>query len=417
MKNFNCILFLLLGAPISVLAQSRDVDWIHGLGGDASSWQNVATTYSGQRQITGGTRFGYNTGNGIPSFANDLNAFTGGANTISIAHSLGGTAVRQLDIQNSSHWAGNITVGSPLSGAQIAVSARNGVAQQFINQGISELLRGPAAGSIGLTIISPGVGIFIRVAGILGSLFSDNIASAVVSKIIDKLSLTNTTASDLDPNGSYMNSVANQSTGSPKIQIWGREDNPILWRLAGTFSDETDQWGVDLANEAAGLYNTAADIEFVTSFVPPFILIHGYYNWRGHQWMAGANWLRDTANPAWQTVIGAGYATRQTIQVVEYDYSCGDQARLCNPDDTNCDDSQCLRWVNREVDVYVVDQSDGVVPARSARNDSRAWRGHIVEAPGINHMEMLRFDQIDPTISTIFNGNNTGGQVVFQIGQ
>lgn len=96
---------------------------------------------------------------------------------------------------------------------------------------------------------------------------------------------------------------------------------------------------------------------------------------------------------------------------------CGDNAQLCDPQDTSCDDSQCLRWVDREINVYIVDQSDGVVTARSARNDNGAWRGHIVEAPGINHLEMLRYDQIRLTFDPIFDGGNTGGQGIFQIGR
>ena len=84
--------------------------------------------------------------------------------------------------------------------------------------------------------------------------------------------------------------------------------------------------------------------------------------------------------------------------------------------DPNCDDSRCFRWVDRQVNVYNVVQSDGVVPAPSQRNDGRAWRGHIVEAPGINHMEMREYEQIRPTFNPIFNGTNTGNQRIFEIG-
>ena len=421
-----CFLLIACGLfPLLTRAQSRNVDWIHGLGGDETSWKPVddiyggTSTQAGQRQIPVRRRDRFVTANGIPSFASEVQNNTGGANTIAIGHSLGGTAIRQADIWNPNQWAGTITVGAPLAGAQIATSTQNGVAQQFINQGTVELLRGPGAGSIALQILAGPVGILLDYVAHYGTLYSNNIASLVVQAISGKLSLTNSTAGDLNPTGGYMQEVANQNTNTPKIQIWGREDNPILWRLAGSFADEPDQWGVNLSSRAAGVYTTAADIEYVTSWVPPFIFAHGYYNWRGHQWMAGANWIRTTSNPAWQTVIGAAYYESAIVPYWEYDFAtCGGVAQLCgDPNDPNCDDSRCFRWVDRQVNVYRVEQSDGVVTASSQRNDGRAWRGHIVEAPGVNHMEMLQYDQISLTFNPIFNGDNTGNQSIFRIGQ
>jgi hypothetical protein len=239
----------------------------------------------------------------------------------------------------------------------------------------------------------------------------------VVGLIANSLGLTPATAADLDPTGAYMQGMVGQGTASPKIQIWGNEDNPVLWRLAGTFAGESDQWGVDLVNRIAGYYDTAADIEFTTSWLPGFIFLHGYYNHRGHQWQAGATWLRDTSNPAWQALIGSGYTTQQTVQYQVYDYSCGSVAQLCDPQDTSCSDDACLSWVPMQINVYVTDPSDGVVPGRSARNDGGAWRGYIIEAPHVNHMEMLKYDQIDPTFRPIFDGNNTGNQSVFKIAE
>jgi hypothetical protein len=88
-----------------------------------------------------------------------------------------------------------------------------------------------------------------------------------------------------------------------------------------------------------------------------------------------------------------------------------------DPENPNsCDQGNCLNYELWDIVTFVVDQSDGVVPAFSARNDGGAWRGHIVEAPGINHSEMLRFNDIDDTFNPIFNGVNTGNQGIFTIG-
>ena len=424
MKKICFFLVACASLPLLTVAQSRNVDWIPGLGGSASTWTTVANAYAGDgqnpglRDIPTSRRSGFNTTNGIPAFASDVRDVTGGANTIAIGHSLGGTAIRQIDLWNSNHWSGGITVGSPLAEARIALSPQNGLGQQFFNGSIVELIRGPAAGSIALQILAPPVGILIDQVAHYGTLYSNNIASVIVNSISNSLGMTPATAADLDPAGGYMQGIANQNTNTPKINVWGNEDNPVLWRLAGSFAEKPDQWGIDLANRAAGIYTTAADIEYVTSWISPFIFAHGYYNWRGHQWMAGANWLRNTANPAWQTIIGAAYYESAIVPQWEYDFdTCGGVAQLCaDPNDPNCDDSRCFRWVDRQVNVYRVEQSDGVVPASSQRNDGRAWRGHIVEAPGINHMEMREYDRIRPTFNSIFDGDNIGNQRVFRIG-
>ncbi len=324
-----------------------------------------------------------------------------------------------MDLVNPNYWAGNLTVGSPLRGGQIAISSQNGVAQQFIQQGIVELLRGPSVGSTALFIISPTIGVLLVAVGVFGTAFSNTIAGLVVDAIIDNFGTTPQTANDLNPNGGYMQSIDIQgNTGSPKINVWGNEDYPVLWRVAGSYSGGTDQAGVDGMNTAAGVYHTAADIEYIASWTPPFILFHGYWVWRGNQWMAGADWLRHTSNQGWQAVIGAGFVQNQWVQVLEYSQDCYDEMQWCaDPQNAGqCDESQCMQWIWVELPVFNVDQSDGVVPARSARNDGGTWRGHIVEAPGINHKELLQFNPAHTIYDGIFNGTDTANQPVFTIG-
>lgn len=410
---------LLWLAPELTIAQQRRVDWIHGLGGNADSWQNVNDTYMNQgRQIIQNSRWPYNTGVGIQNFANEITGRNlGGANTISISHSMGGTAVRQVDLGNANYWAGNITAGSPLRGGQIAVSVQNGDVQRFINNGIDELLRGPAVGTSVLTILSPGIGFLIQATGIFGSLFSNSIAGAIVNAITDSFGLTAPTAADLDPNGAYMQNIVNQGSNSPKIQVWGNEDQPIIWRVAGSYKSGSDQDGIDLMNTAAGLYRTAADVEYAMRFVMPFLW--GYFGWRGDQWRAGIHWLQNTANQGWPAIIGAGHVQRQWVQVLEFTQACYDEMLWCSDPQNagQCDDSQCMQWIWIEVDVFTIDQSDGVVPAFSARNDGGAWRGHIVEAPGTNHKELVQYNTAHNTYDRIFDGFETGQQNIFIIGR
>lgn len=425
MKTKNSIQITLWAAlllvPALSIAQNRDVDWIHGLGGNQNSWDNVHTTYTGQNlQISSSTRLGYVTNSGIAPMASAINnAVSGGSNTISISHSMGGTAVRQLDLWNSNKWAGNLTVGSPLRGAKIAPATQNGDAQSYISHGTTELLRGPASGSQIIFLINPTIGIAFQIFATIGVKNSNSIAGALVDAITGSYGLTGATASDLDPNGSYMQNIASQSTGTPKIHVWGNEDDPVVWRVASSYADNgNDQTGVNVVNDAAGIYQAESNIANTMSWIPPFILFaHAFLQWRSRCWQAGADWLRTESNDAWKVLIGAGNSYTQTVWVPELDWQCYEQNQQCDPENPNsCDQNECMNYVQQQVTTYYVDNSDGVVPAFSARNDGGAWRGHTVEAPGVNHREMLAFDRIHFTLDDIFDGANTGSQSIFTIG-
>lgn len=410
----------LLLAPTLTFAQSRNVDWIHGLGGDQYTWQNVRDGYLNQnRQINGLPPIGYPTDTRITDFANEVrNRNPGGGNTISISHSLGGTAVRQVDIWQPGYWAGDITLGSPLRGGRIAVAAQNNDVRNFADHGFNELMRGPRAGSYLLIFASSSLGINISRIGRLIDKHSNDIAEAIVGILMDTFHLAPDTIDDLDPNGAYMQGIYNQgATNTPKINIWGNEDDPILWRVASSYAtDGDDQPGVNAYNDAIGAYQAEANFANTMSWIDfPF---WGVHQWRRRCWQAGADWIRDESNAAWKVLIGAGNSYTQTQTFQELDWQCYEQNQQCDPQNPNsCDQNECWYYEVREITYYYVDNSDSVVPGYSARNDGGAWRGHIVEAPHVNHKQLLVFNDIDPTLGPIFDGVNTNGMSIFQIGR
>lgn len=412
LRAMVCLLTL-VSLPHGSWGQDRNVDWIHGLGGNASSFDNLSTTYFQQRRINTFTNGSYQTNAGVGTMANAVNSNTGGLNTIGVSHSMGGVAARQVDINNASHWSGGVTLGSPLRGARIVDAVQSGEAQTFINNGITQMLRGPAAGSTGVSIISPFVGILIQSAGILGTLFSNNIASAAVNEITNNLGLSPTTSADLSPGGGYMQGIVNQGTATPKIQIWGSESDPILWRLAGTFAADDDNQGASIASTASSVYTTIADIEFAASWV--FLPLHSYLDWRGNEWAAGRNYINYDSNDGWAYLIGSAYS--QTYAGYTSVMNCSDEYyyNYCDSssDPEGCRNS-CMTWIPYSYTLYYQNPSDGVVPATSQRNDGGAWRDYVLEAPGINHMEFLQQNRIDNTLSYVFNGFS-GAHGIFTI--
>jgi hypothetical protein len=409
----------LLLAPSLAFAQERSVDWIHGLGGDQYSWQDVRNGYLNQgRRIIGNAPVGYPTDTRIANFANEvISRNSSGSNKISISHSLGGTAVRQVDIWQPGYWGGNITLGSPLRGARIAVAVRNNDVSNFANHGFTELMRGPRAGGYVTPLVSSFYGISIMGIGNLVNKHSNDIAQALVEILVNTFHLHPDTIDDLDPNGSYMQGIYNQgATNTPKINIWGNEDDPILWRVASSYATGgDDQPGVNAYNDAIGAYETEAGIANTMSWI--HFPVWGVHQWRRRCWQAGADWIRDQSNAAWKVLIGSGNSYTQVQGFLELDWQCYEQNQQCDPQNPNfCDQNECWYYEQREVTYFYLDTSDGVVPAYSARNDGGAWRGHIVESPGNNHKQLLMYNQIRNTLDPIFNGTNSGGMQIFQIG-
>lgn len=174
-KNLNLLFFcvLLHYAPISQAQnQSRSVDWIHGLGGNSSSLQEVATHHKNTRPIVFSHRGDYPTQNGIEVMAILVRSYTGGTNSIGIGHSMGGAAIRHITIDNNNHWLGVVTLGSPLRGAQIAASGTNGTNAAYVDNGLNRMMAGPGVGAGSAPPLFPGLGLKIQPSGILGELFS-----------------------------------------------------------------------------------------------------------------------------------------------------------------------------------------------------------------------------------------------------
>lgn len=112
-----------LASKSSAQPVSRGVDWIHGLGGDASSLEADDHFFHGERLIDLPYRNSYPTGDGIETMAILARSWTGGSNRLGIGHSMGGVAVRHITLDNSTHWKGVVTMGSPLRGAGVAAPA------------------------------------------------------------------------------------------------------------------------------------------------------------------------------------------------------------------------------------------------------------------------------------------------------
>lgn len=391
---------------------SKPVDWIHGMGGSSTSLEEVATHYQSLRPILSPTRHTFVTNSGAIAMSNSVQSTTGGANRIAISHSMGGVAVRQVDIWNSSHWSGIVTMGSPLRGAQVANSATNGTGTAYINNAMNQLMRGPQAGATHAPLVAA-FGLLIQAAGILGEIFSVNIAQKATDAIMNSIGLVGQTRDDLSTGSAYMTGVASASTATPKIFIWGSENDPLFWRTIGSMAESTDDAGVSLRNHARNQYTTIADQEYALRFIN--LPLYALHNHRGNEWSAGRDWINYESNDGWAKVIGASYSVTQQVPVLRD--RCGPEGFddcMSNPSHSTayCMDL-CTETIMETRTYHYNDPSDGVVPAPSQRNSGGGWTGYALEAPGVNHREMRKQANISPTLDWVLNGGYRSD--IFQI--
>ncbi len=394
--------------------QSRGVDWVYGLGGDANSLKDDDDFYFSERRILGPNRNSYPTDAGIQNMAGQVYDKTeGGGTRLAIGHSLGGTAVREVSLWNGAYWHGVITMGSPLRGAQISTSASDGTNSAFVGNGTAKLMAGPNVGSAVSPPILPGLGIEFLTLGAFGPIYSQSISNWMNNKLMGKFGLVGQTALDLKPGSPYQIAKAGQSSYVPKILIWGSEVYPLLWRVVGTYAlwdSETN--GVNLAGDIGNIYNAAVNGEEFQSWVN--FPMHGFHQWRKGKWEQGRDWVNTDSNTGWSHVIGATYT--EYVSWYETVVTCDSyQWQACygsSPPPGYCDD-YCTDQVFHSYVLYHNLPSDGVVTSESQKNIGGSWQGYPLEAPGVNHGEFKFPDRVKDALNWVFDGNHNS--TVFRI--
>lgn len=408
------ILLLLSWGGAGWAQVSRDVHWIHGVGGDADSWKPAADVFWGERRINTAVRDEYNSGNGVATMATGVRTASqnvAGPNLIGIAHSMGGMASRHIDVNNTGHFGAIVTFGSPLRGARIVNAVSSGEAEDYIANGISKLNRGPFAQ---LLIFMP---------QILGIDMSDWFANHIVRGIAGSLSLRNETIPDLSEESGYNQSFYGNATPTPKLFMWGDEDSPVHVRLAATFSTIRVPWwlfplpphpaftisvsegtAVDLWNGTRYYYGFMEDYNRTLGYMPWAFV----ERWRSREWAAGHEYMFSQSEGQWRAMTGASFVQSFPVSfwgpipgTTEEDlWYCADN----NLTDENCPYYQQYSYMAQ---IFLNTPTDGVVPVRSAIAEGTAWRpddpNRIRRLGGDNHQSMRSSGQGIGELRNAFN--------------
>ncbi|TAF94127.1 MAG: hypothetical protein EAZ46_10965 [Runella sp.] len=392
MKTKILFLSICIAINLSTLAQQRNVHWIHGLGGNATSWQLFGNDFNIQRNILTNTVGDYNTANGVGGMVGDIQNQIGGAaggNSIGICHSMGGVAGRQLDVQNNGFFGGIITFGSPLRGARVVNNVNNGVATQYIDNAINKLLAGPQSEPIFNAIIR-----YFQNRGNLP--IQDLSGNGIIQEVRNQLGLTPQTTNDLAEESGYNQGFYGNGTNTPKLIFWGNENSPIHVRLAaGAAGADEEQW-VGSWNSARQTYGAMRDYNYTMRWAFPILL--SLFNWRGNQWARGYDYLLDQSENEWANLIGGGFSFQQTV--TDYLFV-----------GINLEDyDNCIIAANGDPN-QIHDQTDGLVPRRSQIAENTAWSSNaeIRELAGNNHQEMRTSNRSRFELNRAFDGQSQAG--------
>ena len=374
---------------LNVIAQDRNVAWVHGLDGDASSWQHYNQLFDKERKLNS-LRTTYNTEKGITNsakqviksmnirYGNNANGANNSKN-LGIGHSMGGLMLRDADritANGTKKFGGYITVTSPNYGAPISNSLLDGSVEKAAQNACNKIADGPLAQAFSLPW------------GIISNLGTDFLCNKFIDNdLVQNLQGTPVTNEDLKIGSPTIDAINDYDTNLPRISIWAEENSPVHWRMISSQLYGNDTKFVNTVNTARGIYNgfytyntSLAVVTGVVGFWNPFAWgATALYGYRATQWKKGRNWIDDSEN-IWSSLIKTTRREKQTYWALTTVFGgvwTGD----------NTIGSLGLSWKQHTRYISVNYPSDGLLPQYTQELQGIPF-GNRYKVEGANHLEV-----------------------------
>ena len=382
---------------ININAQ-RNVIWVHGLDGNASSWEHYNTIFDQERNINS-LRQTYDTGFGIDYMANRVitsidNYFahkSHNPNNLAIGHSMGGVTIRDIDRithNTGKRFGGYITVASPNYGAPIANSIEDGSVASAAQNAFQKIKDGPISERLMLPW-----GIWTIVTGLtttkLGNIYINN-------DLMENIIGTPTTIEDLEQGSPTINAINyytdHQNHTIPRISIWAQENSPVHWRLFSSASEnyDNDTEFAEKVNVARAIYNGFATDNHTLGVINIFLdpAMAARYFFISRQWKKGRDWI-DNSETIWCSLIKTTHQVQETYWVEVWvpdgpGKSVGNNSKPPDwePPFGHWELQQRTRWVT------VNDPSDGLLPKYTQIMKNNPTPNNTYRVYGANHIEV-----------------------------
>jgi hypothetical protein len=403
MKRF-IIFFTCMFFSLTILAQNRNVIWVHGIEENETDrsngfWQEYAAQFAQQRRINS-SNLDYNSAAGMRNMAREIvNRTNGNANNIGIGHSMGGLALREIDARTApNHVGGIITMGSSLNGARIINAWQNGEVSAYISHSVNELLKGPKRQFYATYII---------VNTSLRAFNGRNLAEVILDAALDNVPLgllEGPSPTDLREGSAYLNNARMYSTNRPKISVYGNENRPVHYRLASSAIGQPDVFLPNVIRDARGVYNAF----YIQNLATSYNILNAY---RAAGWKAGRDYLDEKSETGWNNLIGATRTESKRSCYTEFvcpDYSCYDN--INSYEDYLACQARCYQERCQTTTVRYNQSSDGLLhESTQTGQNTHATRSmwapnRVFEARGVNHNEFDDHEESNRILNDIFNG-------------
>lgn len=389
LKN-TAILIIFISSVLNTVAQ-RNVAWVHGLDGDASSWQHYNQIFDNERNLNS-LRATYNTKKGISNAADQviksMNArYQNDANNsqnMGIGHSMGGLMLRDADRitgNGTKKFGGYITVTSPNYGAPISNSLLDGSVQRAGADACNKIADGPTSQ------------LFSLPWGIISNLATNELCSKFIDNdLVQNLQGTPITNRDLSVGSSTIEKINNYNTNLPRISIWGEENSPVHWRMISSNLYGNDTKFVNIVKKGRGIYNgfytyntSLAVATGVFGFWNPFSWgFTALYGYRATQWKKGRNWIDDSEN-IWSSLIKTTRIEKKTYYSAVWnpcEYPPRNDVKIGVADE--CEE---WTWIKYTRNISVNYPSDGLLPQYTQELQG-IYSGNKYKVEGANHLEV-----------------------------
>jgi hypothetical protein len=425
MKKYFYIQLIMLSflATLNNLKAQRALHFLHGFGGNASSWNVYKPHVAGLADSPLSTySYTYTTNAGLNAGALDAhnqitpNKSSDPSRDIVLAHSFGGLVTREIERSyNADDFGGYITLATPHKGTGLANAYLSGQLENFFTEICQESIVEP------ISFVGP-YGMFpvFNIVHYNSDLICNFLWNDVfLNKFADFVSTPS--AIDLSINSPKQQQLNAFQSNKPRIAVGAKEESPTHWReICSIGLNKPSSLDLNTTKDET-LKNIIDEIRYaewaVSTVIESIPFFGNLFSDLAEECRQGYETL-DKSEEKWNLMLGASFSSTYSVSSNEFQcqaqedalgnqlesgeiglivYNQRMQELYCNP--------ACWAIVTIQVPIQLGIENDGIVPLSSQLSLDGAAKFNTTK---VNHQELLNHPNVTTILQNIFDSGNGG---------